>query len=86
MNLIELNYNVAQAGAVEGFGTLPALAAQPGPKVECTCRVIVLPHEHGTPCPLHVSFYYKGALYRRCGDSDVTGSPYFVGGALEVIR
>ena len=51
------------------------------PTRACTCPAIVLPHSPDTElCPLHVGFWRDGIFFRRCGDSDATGQPYYVGG------
>lgn len=45
----------------------------------CTCRGLILPGADA--CPEHVGFTAEdGTFMRRCGDSDATGNPYFVGG------
>jgi len=64
----------------------PAPTTYPEPPLPmvCTCPIIITaePHE---PCPEHEGFFYQGAFYRRCGDSDATGQPYFVGSPLPTV-
>lgn len=46
----------------------------------CDCPALVLPDDaRRGPCPLHVGYWRAGTWWRRCGDSDVTGGPYFIG-------
>jgi hypothetical protein len=55
----------------------------------CTCPVIIEPSEERTPCPLHEGFWRDGVFFRRCGDSDTTGEPYYVSDppiTIEVVR
>jgi hypothetical protein len=58
-----------------------APSTDPAP-IDCTCPLIVLPGEPAVSCPLHDGFERDGVFYKRCGDSDATGGPYFVGNAL----
>ncbi len=53
----------------------------------CNCPVIVgvLRTPDPGPCPLHVGYADSdGIWWRRAGDSDVTGGPYYVGAPLEL--
>lgn len=48
---------------------------------ECICPTITIienAQEKRTPCPVHEGFWRDGVYWRRCGDSDVSGGPYYV--------
>jgi hypothetical protein len=48
---------------------------------KCTCPIIDI-GEVREPCPLHEGFSLDGVFYKRCGDSDATGGPYYIGAPL----
>jgi len=52
----------------------------------CTCPVIITDDKGRTPCPVHEGFWRDGVFFRRCGDSDTTGGPYYVSGPPVVIK
>jgi hypothetical protein len=48
----------------------------------CTCRALILPG--APPCPEHVGYSDGRTWWTRCGDSDATGGPYYVGREIAV--